>query len=541
MPPKKGKSKAPVVVPKAKAKTTTNSLSRASVNAAPVAANMLWRAQKPKIRYEGDRCIVSHVERFGSVVSDSEVPPSTIQLFPYDINPGLVSTFPWLAPFAQRFEKYRFKKLDFQFRSKCATSYQGDVSMAVDYDAADPGPVSTILMDNYDDAVNGSPWQTFELKCSQENLKGAERLLYVRNGDPLDAGLDIKTYDIGALYVGVEGIRNASGDMDQLSVLGYLYVVYEVELVTQQIESLGNPFWFRGNAEGTTLANLLGGGSSLEVLNIGSGVTVGIPDDPTEHIEIAFAQPGRYLMSAFVVTTSTAGGGSLTFNFVQNSGPECTVSSIQSYNELVPGPPQESQWIGNWIISVPPAPAPISEADIASVFELYTTQVVPSINSVDVVSLFVSGGAYDGRPPDVASLDKTYVSKITPVGRRLRTYSSPIRRRSVSSALRCGSSLTSLPKKVLDGTELLEFLKNDKDEVWSLTSADAMLKCARTEADLNFVVTACCDREKVRLNSMAAYCAARARRDYLTDELHATSVPARAAGPKAGSIVSNGD
>lgn len=58
---------------------------------------------------------------------------------------------------------------------------------------------------------------------------GAKR--YIRSGT-LAANLDIKTYDIGALFVASAGIVAASAN------LGELYVEYEVELITPVVQSL---------------------------------------------------------------------------------------------------------------------------------------------------------------------------------------------------------------------------------------------------------------------------------------------------------------
>lgn len=45
--------------------------------------------------------------------------------------------FPWLAPLASGYEKYRFRKLSFLFRSTAATTSSGLVYTAIDYDPSD--------------------------------------------------------------------------------------------------------------------------------------------------------------------------------------------------------------------------------------------------------------------------------------------------------------------------------------------------------------------------------------------------------------------
>lgn len=45
--------------------------------------------------------------------------------------------FPWLAPLAQGYEKYKFRRLNFFYRSTAPTTASGLIYMAMDYDPAD--------------------------------------------------------------------------------------------------------------------------------------------------------------------------------------------------------------------------------------------------------------------------------------------------------------------------------------------------------------------------------------------------------------------
>jgi hypothetical protein len=53
------------------------------------------------------------------------------------ITPTNKYMFPWLAPMAAGYEKYRFKKLQFMFRSTAATTSSGLTYLAIDYDPGD--------------------------------------------------------------------------------------------------------------------------------------------------------------------------------------------------------------------------------------------------------------------------------------------------------------------------------------------------------------------------------------------------------------------
>lgn len=220
---------------------------RDRLHAVPVAVGTQFRASRPKIKFDGSRCLVSHTERFGGVVGSASFSTTN-----YAINPGNVFAFPWLSSLALRFEKYRFKKLKCHYRTKCSTSNPGDISLAIDYDASDLAPGSSVIMENYEDAVNTAPWMDVVLQSTKLNLN-AELWYYVRDYHTLAANLDIKTYDTGKLFVGVEG--------NGTDILGYLYWEYEIELLTTALDFVEDPpvgGYTTGATYAGTLTKILG-------------------------------------------------------------------------------------------------------------------------------------------------------------------------------------------------------------------------------------------------------------------------------------------
>lgn len=166
---------------------------------APVATARSFQARKPMITYakDGSNCIVRHCERIGTILGSAAF---TVNEF--NINPGLAATFPWLSQIAQRFESYRFRRLEFHYRTKCATSFVGDVIQTVDYDAGDPAPITSVQAEGYMGAASCAPWQDKDHISAPLNLRKVNSY-YVRAG-ALAGNLDIKSYDVGNLFVCTE-------------------------------------------------------------------------------------------------------------------------------------------------------------------------------------------------------------------------------------------------------------------------------------------------------------------------------------------------
>jgi len=62
----------------------------------------------------------------------------------YEINPGLVSSFPWLGVIAQNFEQYKFNYLRWEYVPRCPTSTAGSFYMATSYDARENPPFNSV-------------------------------------------------------------------------------------------------------------------------------------------------------------------------------------------------------------------------------------------------------------------------------------------------------------------------------------------------------------------------------------------------------------
>lgn len=141
----------------------------------------------------------------------------------HSINPGLSSSFPWLANLANNYEFYHFKRLEFHYRPYVGTQSYGSLILAADYDAADSPATSKARMMSYMGSVMGPVYKDLVLKCSSSNLSKFGVQKFTRGSD-IAANKDIKTYDVLNLMVGT--------DNGTVAKVGSLFVSYEVELMT---------------------------------------------------------------------------------------------------------------------------------------------------------------------------------------------------------------------------------------------------------------------------------------------------------------------
>jgi len=148
-----------------------------------------------------------------------------------DIQPGNPLMFPWLASIAQKYTKYNFKRLRFEYRPTvsqyAAAGQTGRVVLAVNYDAYEGNLTALKDAETLDPHTAAMPYQSADLQIAADVANQGGR--YVR-GTFLPPGADQKTYDAGVLYIATEGgIDNQP--------IGELYVVYEIHLTAPVLYS----------------------------------------------------------------------------------------------------------------------------------------------------------------------------------------------------------------------------------------------------------------------------------------------------------------
>lgn len=205
--------------------------------------------------------IVRHREFIKDIVATADF---TIEKFP--INPGQVKTFPWLASSSgPAYDQYKMRGMIVEFKStssdavlsSSASTGLGSVMIATDYDALDAPYPNKRAMLNSEFACSSKPSCSFIHPIECKSSVTPAHMQYVRTTPGFPAGGDPRWYDLGNFYVATEGMQNS----ESTSVIGELWVSYEVELYKPQLSPIGDDdypsdiFKLSGQTSSTWLAN----------------------------------------------------------------------------------------------------------------------------------------------------------------------------------------------------------------------------------------------------------------------------------------------
>lgn len=258
---------------------------------APVAISNMITTRKPRINVASSGVRVQHTEYIGEVFGSVNFTSTA-----YSINPGVGNTFPWLSLIAGLYESYSFRNLQFHYCTQKATTTNGVVMMAVDYDANDTAPPSKLQVMAYEGAVRCQPWVNEVFTCSRAGLDVFKNR-YVRLSTV--ANTDLKTFDVGTFYVCTQGNADAS-------VLGELYVTYDVEFSTPQYNTTGWASLGSNKSTGSTgISSLLLLGSNPTMNIAGSGMNINYSNLTGVY---SFTSPGEYLIVYSHTTTAATTG-----------------------------------------------------------------------------------------------------------------------------------------------------------------------------------------------------------------------------------------
>lgn len=185
---------------------------------APAASAAQQRVIAPRITRSARGFRVQHREFVGNV---SNTAAYSVQQ--YSLNPGIAATFPWLANQAVDWEQYTVHKLHAIFVTRAGTTEVGSVIIAPDYDAADAPPSSEQAITQMQDAVEDAPWKDQRCILDPKSMHPLGPRKFVR-ASPV-AG-DIKTYDVGTLFVATVG--------SSTNQIGKLWLDYDIEFFVPQ-------------------------------------------------------------------------------------------------------------------------------------------------------------------------------------------------------------------------------------------------------------------------------------------------------------------
>lgn len=188
--------------------------------------------------------VIEKEEYIGDIISSSSANTFKVQQWP--INPGMGVTFPWLSQVAANFEMYQLESCCFEYRTfscdalNTVNTALGSVIAVVDYDSSDTAFTSRSQMENSDLARSAKPSESFLMHVetrARQSFSGNK--LYVRTTDlsaaaDTNRAIDIKTYDVGQLYVATTGFQGTSVNA------GSIYVKYRFRLFKPILDKPGS-------------------------------------------------------------------------------------------------------------------------------------------------------------------------------------------------------------------------------------------------------------------------------------------------------------
>jgi len=290
---------------------------------APVSAQVVSRAQRPIIRSDnraGDlRTNIRHSEYVQDIAGSTLFATSA-----FSVNPGLITIAPWLSAIARNYESYKFRRLQFEFRTSRATSTDGKVFMVMDYDASDPTPLTKSEMLQERTKLDCPTWAGTQgkqmMSCDSADLAKFGPQRFVRSGS-VPSGGDVKTFDIGNLIVATEGQATTAS-------VGELWIHYDLDLMTPN----SRPAPLSAKIVGVAVSN-------ASTLGTTPTVTGSLPVAATVNT-ITFGQVGQYtvtwLIGGTTVIATVVSGTATAVNLAQ-----LTISTFDlatySVNVTAPG------------------------------------------------------------------------------------------------------------------------------------------------------------------------------------------------------------
>jgi len=271
--------------------------------------------------HDGSSVIIRHQEPLGDIVTSAT--PGEFKLQNFNIQPGLASTFPWLAALAGNFQQYRLLGALYEFRSMAADAISGTnialgtVTMATNYNSSEPNFTSKKAMQNTEYSTSTKPSLSVFHPIECDPKVTAQEVLYIRTGAVPD-GDDQRLYDWGNFQIATSGFQGAE------VTIGELWVTYEIALIkptavstvgtyilAAHMQSNGSsgvtaatPFQGATMISGSTLGVYVSGGGTTLNLSRESGLSVG----QKFKIDCYFAGTATGTQSA---TTATANGCTL--------------------------------------------------------------------------------------------------------------------------------------------------------------------------------------------------------------------------------------
>jgi hypothetical protein len=164
--------------------------------------------QVPTFQDMGQGVIVCHRE----CITDITIPgvPGTFTNQSFALNPGITTTFSWLAQVANCFDQYTILGLVFEYRSTSSelgagVLAMGKVIMATDYDPNDAAQTTALSMENMQYSTTTKPSLSCLHPVECDPSVTAQPIFYIRSGG-VPTGRDPRFYDHGLFQIATQGL-----------------------------------------------------------------------------------------------------------------------------------------------------------------------------------------------------------------------------------------------------------------------------------------------------------------------------------------------
>jgi len=239
------------------------------------------------------------------------------------VNIGQAGTFPWASRVVgTNFEKYQFEYLEFYYKrevSEFATNgTTGKIMLSFDTDASDGLPLSKVQVEDTDPHADGMPCENIRLVVPPRMLRRMTDGYFIRPAG-LPGGADIKTYDVGQLFVSTQGLASANAAIGELHVRYRCRVFIPIlenqqqaptnNAITQLVSDAGEVIGASGVAQTLLMAQThptAGYTNGLNFTNNNGSIT---------------PPAGNYLVTLQISSTNTGNGTAFEADIFRNGAP----------------------------------------------------------------------------------------------------------------------------------------------------------------------------------------------------------------------------
>lgn len=191
---------------------------------------LITGAQVPAMHSTKDSFILRHREYIADVTSSTAFANKS-----FAVNPGLSSSFPWLASIAANFTQYRFLGLIYEYRTTSSTiastnPAMGAVCLSSEYNVYALPFTNKQEVDNNMWTTSSRPCDTFVHPIECAPLMNPLQVYFIRTGS-VPTGQDARLYDLCNIQLITSGAQTAA-----VGTIGELWCTYEVELLKPQLQ-----------------------------------------------------------------------------------------------------------------------------------------------------------------------------------------------------------------------------------------------------------------------------------------------------------------